>query len=54
MAGETYFIIEARCPQCRAKLVIEQLGDEPKPNDRVVCPTHGFMGEREEIAPQTL
>jgi nitrite reductase/ring-hydroxylating ferredoxin subunit len=54
MADETYFIIETKCPHCGARLVIEQRGDKPKPDDRVVCPTHGFMGARDEIAKPSI
>jgi nitrite reductase/ring-hydroxylating ferredoxin subunit len=54
VADEIYVIIETKCPHSGARLVIEQLGDEPKPDDRVVCPTHGLMGGREEIARQAV
>jgi hypothetical protein len=54
MAAEAYVILETKCPHCGARLVIEQLWDEPKPDDRVVCPTHGVVGGREEIARQAV
>ena len=47
-------ILQPKCPHCGADLFIEQLGDEPKPSDRVICPSHGFMGGRDEMARQTL
>lgn len=47
-------ILQPKCPHCGANLLIEQLGDEPKPDDRVLCPDHGFVGGRDEIARQTI
>jgi len=47
-------ILQPKCPHCGANLLIEQLGDEPKPDDRVLCPNHGFVGGRDEIAGQTV
>lgn len=41
--------IQPLCPECGANLLIEQLGDDPEPHDRVLCPTHGTVGTRQEI-----
>jgi hypothetical protein len=54
MAADADFILRPKCPHCGAELMVEQLGDKPKPDDRVVCLVHGFMGGRDEIARQTL
>jgi hypothetical protein len=53
VADEPDIILQPKCPHCGADLLIEQL-DEPKPDDRVFCPTHGFMGGRDEIARQAF
>jgi hypothetical protein len=47
-------ILQPKCPHCGSHLLIEQLGDEPKSHDAVLCPNHGFMGGRDEIARQTI
>jgi hypothetical protein len=47
-------ILQPKCPHCGADLLIEQLGSEPKPDDRVLCPKHGFVGGRDEIAGKTV
>lgn len=44
--------VQSLCPQCGAKLLIEQLGTEPEPHDRVLCPEHGLIGTCEEIHAQ--
>ncbi len=35
-------VLQPKCPQWGADLLIEQLGDEPEPNDRVFVPFTGI------------
>ena len=44
--------VQPLCPQCGAQLLVEQAGDESKPDDRVFCPEHGTIGTRQEIHAQ--
>ena len=44
------FNIEPTCPRCGANLLVEQLGVEPEPHDRVLCPVHGCIGRRDEVS----
>jgi hypothetical protein len=41
--------IKAFCPECGAQLLVERLGVDPKPDDRVFCPEHGTVGTRETM-----
>lgn len=46
--------VQFLCPECGAKLLVEQLGDEPDTEDRVLCPVHGFIGNRDEVTRQAI
>ena len=41
--------VEPLCAQCGAQLLVDRAGDEPHPQDRVLCPVHGLIGTREEV-----